>query len=81
MKNENLKQRNENEVTDRARVQKLGFVPVFHFPVPRFGSIPKVCISCIFFAQCCVFIFFFETFSYFNKLQVMCSTKLRLSQA
>ena len=60
MKNENLKQRNENEVTDRARVQKLGFVPVFHFPVPRFGSIPKVCISCIFFAQCCVFIFFFS---------------------
>ena len=29
------KQRIGNEVTDRARVQELGFVPIFHFLVPR----------------------------------------------
>ena len=29
------KQRIGNEVTDRARVQDLGFVPIFHFLVPR----------------------------------------------
>ena len=29
------KQRIGNEVTDRARVQEFGFVPIFHFPVPR----------------------------------------------
>ena len=29
------KQRIGNEFTDRARVQELGFVPTFHFLVPR----------------------------------------------
>ena len=29
------KERTGNEVTDRARVQELGFVPIFHFLVPR----------------------------------------------
>ena len=29
------KQRIGNEVTDRARVQELGFVAIFHFLVPR----------------------------------------------
>ena len=29
------KQRIGNEVTDRARVQELGFVPIFHFLVPH----------------------------------------------
>ena len=37
-KRENEKLRTGNEVTDRRLVCKLGFVLIFHFPVPRASS-------------------------------------------
>ena len=37
-KRENEKLRTGNEVTDRKLVCKLGFVLIFHFPVPRASS-------------------------------------------